>query len=138
MKYWLSDQILFHEKNYFIWQKVEKLHIRVKTLRKRPTTKSQKKGIPHKKSWIFAFQYMMQECQCCLRFELHHKCHPSRKNMNEWTFWKTALTSLLHTFLHYWRQEVWQATKWQIDSFLDTLILSIMTLCMFNCRTSIS
>ena len=93
MKYWLSDQILFHEKNYFILQKVEKLHIRVKTLRKRPTTKSQKKGVPHKKSWIFAFQYMMQECQCCLRFELHHKCHPSRKNMNEWTFCKTASTT---------------------------------------------
>ena len=62
--------------------------------------------------------------------------HPGKIWMNE--LFVKLHRLLLHTFLHYWRQEVWQATKWQIDSFLDTLILSIMTLCMFNCRTSIS
>ena len=43
MKYGPSDQILSFVKNRFIYQKVEKLQFRIKTLRKWQTTKSHKK-----------------------------------------------------------------------------------------------
>ena len=44
MKYGPSDQILSFVKNRFIYQKVEKLQFRIKTLRKWQTTKIPQKN----------------------------------------------------------------------------------------------